>query len=119
MVKSNCRINILGSEWTIIYRDDDPAFENAHGYTDDASKEIIIENIKVDLSNPLAFDVNAQNINQKRVLRHEILHAFLSESGLASSSSSAESWAVNEEMVDWFARQSPKIYKVYKELKII
>ena len=52
---------------------------------------------------------------EKKVLRHEIIHAYLGESGLRGSSG----WAENEEMVDWFAIQSSKIYKTYKELDAI
>lgn len=52
----------------------------------------------------------------KKTLRHEIMHAFLNESGLQSSSIRySEAWARNEEMVDWFAIQSPKIFKSFKE----
>ena len=44
----------------------------------------------------------------KQYLRHEILHAFLFESGLGFDSiSNAGAWATNEEIVDWFAIQSP------------
>ena len=52
----------------------------------------------------------------KETLRHEILHAFLNESGLCSSTLCFEGgWTKNEEMIDWFAIQFPKIAKVYKE----
>lgn len=44
--------------------------------------------------------------------RHEIVHAFLYESGLAENSP----WATNEEIVDWFALQGPKIYAAWKEV---
>ena len=43
--------------------------------------------------------------------RHEIIHAFLFESGLAENSS----WAQNEEMVDFFAIQFPKLVEAFKE----
>jgi hypothetical protein len=49
-------------------------------------------------------------------LRHEIIHCFLHESGVWGSSSGADSWAMNEEMVDWIAMQFPKILKVFKQL---
>jgi uncharacterized membrane protein len=75
--------------------------------------------LQIDDDDPLAFDLASQAVDQKRILRHEIIHAFLFESGLADDSNSADAWAVNEEMVDWFARQAPKIYKVYKELKLV
>lgn len=50
-------------------------------------------------------------------LRHEVIHAFLNESGLQWNSFAPENaWAKNEEMVDWIAIQAPKIFKVYQEL---
>lgn len=53
-------------------------------------------------------------------LRHEVVHAFLNESGLQWNSFAPEkAWAKNEEMVDWFAIQAPKIFKVYQELGCI
>lgn len=118
--KNDTFVDILGSEWTIQFRDEDPAFEKAQGYAEPNEKIIIIENVKPTNPNePLELTEYAQSIDQKRVLRHEILHAFLMESGLDANANSVENWATNEEMVDWFAIQSPKIFKVYKELKLI
>ena len=51
---------------------------------------------------------------QRQVIRHEILHAFLYESGLEGNS-----WAINEEMVDWLAIQFPKIEKAFREVGCI
>ena len=56
----------------------------------------------------------------KETLRHEIIHAFLNESGLRyDAKESFGPWTQNEEMIDWFAIQSPKIFKVYEELKLL
>lgn len=52
---------------------------------------------------------------QKKVIRHEIIHAFLYESGLWQNAYSSKCWAQNEEMVDWMAIQFPKIQSAYKE----
>lgn len=52
---------------------------------------------------------------KKQVLRHEIVHAFLYESGLDGSTWKTHGWAVNEEMVDWIAIQFPKILKAFQE----
>ena len=49
-----------------------------------------------------AFDVLA-------VLVHELVHAFLYESGLSINSLSPSGWASNEEMTDWMAIQGPKL----------
>ena len=48
---------------------------------------------------------------KKQVIRHEIIHAFVFESGLDTCSD----WAKNEEMVDWIAIQFPKLLKAFKE----
>lgn len=110
------KVNILGSEWKIIYRDDDPAFEDAKGYANGPAREIVIANPKVVALDNLAFSLKDEYTDMRRVVRHEIVHAFLMESGLDESSLPADAWATNEEMVDWFARQGPKIYKAWKEV---
>ena len=47
----------------------------------------------------------------RKVLRHEIIHAFLNESGLRENSE----WAYNEEMIDWLAIMIPKINKCFED----
>ena len=47
---------------------------------------------------------------EKRILRHEIIHAFAFESGLADDSA----WAMDEEMTDWIAHQFPKMLAAFK-----
>jgi len=49
------------------------------------------------------------------ILRHELVHAFLAESGLWGSTNKVSSWAMNEEMVDWIALQFPKLLKAFQE----
>ena len=92
-------INILGSKWKIkkkyISAEED-------GYTDVSKKVIIV--------NPKAKEYN-------RVLRHEIIHAFMFESGLGFNFEHP-SIGVDETMVDWYAIQYPKIRKVFKKLNI-
>lgn len=89
------------------------------GYCGEDSKLIVI----ADMSEENYFsgmDEKEQEVYRKRTLRHEIMHAFLNESGLSDSSNQhGSAWAKNEEMVDWFAIQSPKIFKVYSELGIL
>ena len=111
-------VDILGSQWKIKYVDDDPAFTMANGYANEAAREIVIENVKMK-NDPLSYDMQSQYNNQKRVLRHELIHAYLFESGLGDSSNSCDAWAVNEEMVDWFARNIPKMIITFKELKCL
>lgn len=112
-------INILGTEYSIIikkYRDDE-VFErrSIDGYHDGLTKQIVC----CDMSTYKNWEHEAQETieaAQKETLRHEIVHAFFHESGLADSSFSVDgAWAKNEEMVDWIALQGPKIYKAWKE----
>lgn len=57
-----------------------------------------------------------QKLITKQILRHEITHAFLNESGLQESSCNLDRpWARNEEMIDWFAIQFPKIRKAFED----
>jgi len=56
----------------------------------------------------------------KKTMRHEVIHAALFESGIYSNGLNYYgSWAENEEMIDWLAIQSPKIFKVFQELDIL
>lgn len=114
----DCKVNILGTEYTIRHRDEkedsllDGKFRD--GYTDFSTHEIVICNKRDDC------ELQDYESYKKVILRHELMHAFLMESGLdASSISTCGAWATNEEMVDWFAIQSPKIFKVYAELGLI
>lgn len=111
----DCKVNILGTEYAIYNRDekDNPLLEMRDGYTDCSTHEIVLCNKRDDC------ELQDYESYKKAVLRHEIIHAFLYESGLDASSSVAGAWAVNEEMCDWFAIQSPKIFKAFSELNIL
>ena len=110
--KPNTRkIKILGTEWTIFveHKTED---SYADAWCDNSVKEIHLTIWKDDDS--LADLVEAG----KTYLRHEIIHAFLHESGLAQNSNGSDCWAQNEEMVDWIAVQFHKIEQVFKDLNI-
>lgn len=85
------------------------------GYCNSFAKEIVV----CDLSTKEDWKDETKemiDICQKQTLRHEIVHAFLSESGLQSNAHNNEwSWAYNEEMVDWIALQGIKIYKAWEQ----
>ena len=107
-------VNILGTRYTIkeLSVDDDPTLEKCDGYCDWTTKEIVVE---VESKGSLG-DMGCYI---KKVLRHEIVHAFLFESGLAECSGGTDAWAFSEAMVDWFARQGEKIYKAWKEAEAL
>lgn len=113
------KLNILGTEYTITVKkyDEDEAFErrSIDGYCDDWTKQIVV----CDMSTYRGWEHEPPKTiaaAQKETMRHEIVHAFLSESGLGDSALSPDcAWAKNEEMVDWFALQGPKIYMAWQE----
>ncbi len=113
----NRKINILGTEYRIEFRkeDEDAALKECNGYCDVTVKLIVV------LSKPnKECECKDFSFLRKKTLRHEIVHAFLAESGLFNNTYNVDTgWAMNEEMVDWFAIQSPKIFKVYSELGLL
>lgn len=111
-------VNILGTEWEIITcKEEESELLNGKyrdGCTDNSTRQIFICEKKQNC------ELQDYEMWKKLSLRHEIFHAFLFESGLDSSSfNMTGAWAANEEMVDWFAIQSPKIFKVFQELDIL
>lgn len=102
------KISILGAEYALIERKrhKDPQLSDKDGYCDDSVKEIVTARLEPEPDSKK--DLNA--VRQK-ILRHEIVHAFLCESGLSCNSD----WAENEELVDWIAIQGPKFIKVWQE----
>lgn len=115
----NLRINILGAEYTVNYcnYEDKAIFEKRGicGYHDGATKEIVIGKIGTFPGFEEETEDHCKQ-EEKEILRHEIVHAFLHESGLADSSLQySNGWAKNEEMVDWIALQFPKMYKAFKD----
>lgn len=113
------KVNILGTEY-IIYRnveeEKEPRLKGNYGFCDYCTKEIYLS--KEALTETEDSMKNLKEYENK-VLRHEIVHAFLYESGLRENSDRQIAWAENEEMVDWIAIQFPKIEKVFKELNIL
>ena len=116
MMKDTKVINVLGTDIQILFRKkkEDPKLENCVGYFDSSKGWIIVKILEPD-----AMSMGNLDKYQKEILRHEIVHAFLYESGLDACSNQASNWASNEEMVDWFAIQSPKIFRVFQELELV
>ena len=103
-------INVLGTVYEIKYVE--LKDENIDGDCDSTAHLI---RIRSDNTN----DVKNMDELQKVTLRHEIIHAFLFESGLGFSWQHPEQFGHDETTVDWFARLSPKIFKVFQELGIL
>ena len=104
------KVNILGTEYLIKEQSEkeNRLLEGYDGYCDWTTKEIVVER-------EIEGTLTDMDVYVRKVLRHEIVHAFLVESGLAECSGNTKAWAMNETMVDWFARMGPKIYAAWKE----
>ena len=119
----NMKINVLGTEYTVAVKkyDEDEVFErrSIDGYCDSWTNQIVV----CDMSTYKGWEHEPPETiqaAQKEVLRHEIVHAFFDQSGLADSALNPDmAWAKNEEMVDWFAPQGPKIYKAWQEAEAV
>lgn len=105
-------INVMGTDIRVEFRkpEDDKKLSGLDGYFDHSANLIVVL-----IPEPDDSTVEDLERYQKRVLRHELMHAFLHESGLSINSAGVDAWATNEEMVDWFAIQSPKIFRVFQK----
>ena len=100
------KVNVLGTDYEIEVkkRSEDSLLESSCGYTDTSVKKIVVFDPAGETDADCVADLE---YHQQKVIRHEILHATLYESGLAENSD----WAFKEEIVDWIAIQIPKLAK--------
>ena len=103
------KLNILGTKYDYIEttESEDSKLCNKDGYCDSYAKKIVVENghNEIDPDNIGDFDSF-----RKKIKRHEIIHAFLYESGIPVHS---------EERVDWLAWQFPKLLKAFRKVNAI
>ena len=104
----NCfDIKILGETWKVRVQEeaDEKRLAECSGFTDWTDKLIVVYDGRRigNLGNPERF--------MAKVLRHEIVHAFMYECGPGDDWEHPEQ-GHDETMVDWIAVQLPKLYKV-------
>ena len=106
-------VHVLGEMYTIRQTEEawDAKLKGRDGYTDTSIKECVIDSMK----NAEPDDKANLEEYKKSVIRHELIHAFLFESGLDG----ACEWAVNEEVIDWIALQFPKMMKAFEEAECL
>lgn len=104
-------VDVLGVKYRIIETspDKDEYLQDCDGYCDKTSKKVVVK-IKDKESQLDDFEVY-----RRKCLRHEIIHAFLFESGLH------EDWehkpyGHDETYVDWIAAQFPKLKKAFDQV---
>lgn len=103
-------VNILGTEYKVIRE----PFSNKDidGYCDYTSREIRIRDDNVN-------EVGDFDELMRKQLRHEIIHAFLAESGLQSNYEHYKQFGHEETIVDWFAIQFPKMIKAFNSVNAL
>ena len=113
-------IDVMGETYQVFYRseEEDPGLEGCLGYCDKYQKLIVIDDGDADDVIEMAKEYGEQwstsyDKLQKKVLRHELTHAFITECGLSESSQGQ--WACNEEVVDFLAINATKLVKLFEK----
>ena len=109
--------SILGTEYKvqICSPEEEKLLTQCDGFCDKTTHRCVVatKSDDCDLENFAAY--------QRKVMRHEILHAFMFESGLDGNIHRGGTSPVgghDEQMIDWFACQYPKIRRVYEALGV-
>jgi hypothetical protein len=107
------KVDILGTKYRIYTSnaDKEPALRGLGGFEDNTTKEICIDESYVTEKGLPANSLKDMSVQYRHILRHEIIHAFLDESGLEIESR-------NELLVDWIATQFPKMQKVFEKVGV-
>lgn len=101
-------INVLGQQYKIYFENYGKYDElECDGYTIWDLKEIHVCNTNCPL-----YD--------KKTMRHEVIHAFLFQSGFFGLQNPKIKGDLHDEMmVDWMSLQFPKLYEIFKELDVL
>lgn len=107
-------INVLGTKYTVaeIDANNDERMCGCDGFCDKTTKEIAI------IKKPKDTNLGCWEWYRKKILRHEIIHAFFFESGLHENFEN-DQFGVSETIVDWVAVQFPKMLEAFKEVGCI
>lgn len=108
------KVNILGTEYSIEIKtkEEDKFLKDCDGYCDKTSHKIVV------IAEPEDNELAIFTEYQKKITRHEIVHAFLFESGLQENFEHKQ-WGHDETVIDWIACQFPKMLKVFQEAECI
>lgn len=106
------KVNVLGMKYKIIIatEEEKPKLKQCDGYMDHSTKEIIVGKFEPDPTS-----IEDLEVYTKKVMRYEIIHAFLYESGLWNCSGNIKRWGQSEEVTDWIAIQFPKMMQAFQE----
>ena len=102
------KVNVLGTLYTIKEkkREKDAMLVGCNGYCDPTTHEIVV------VTEDGLTDAGDFSVYRRKIMRHEIIHAFLFESGLQENFTHPD-YGHEETIVDWIAAQYPKIKKAF------
>lgn len=102
-------INVLGTPYRVdmVPESEGPKLKDMDGYMDPSIKRIVV----ADVNQRPADNESVHNPEwfQKNIVRHELIHAFITESGLE------DAYWHTEDMVRWLAYMFPRLLAAFKE----
>lgn len=95
-------VDILGASYKVVFEteQENPKLKGLDGYCDWTALTISIN--KILLTDGYLDDLANKEFEIKKVIRHELIHAFLMESGMTK-------YSEDEVLVEWIAAQFDKI----------
>ena len=108
-IKPFSTVNILGTFYRIEITtpDQDVRMADKDGLTDPSTKRILINDFSQVRKEDPADALDNQVWFRDQVLRHEIIHAFLTESGCV------DAFWHTEDMVNWLAYMEPRLHAAF------
>lgn len=109
----NDHVTVLGTKYTIRYekKENCNLLGDSSGICDTSTKTIYIAN-NGEPTPDMKQDIRAY---ERQTLRHEIVHAFMHESGLSNNGPATDAWPEDEPLMDWIAIQHSKLHKAFKK----
>ena len=109
MTEERCVVDVLGIPYSINITPeaDDQKLETMDGYTDPSIKRIVISDVHRRPDDPE--NVQNQDWFQRNIIRHELIHAFVTESGCQ------DAFWHSEDMVRWLAYMFPRLLAAFNE----
>lgn len=115
-VAPTCTVDVLGTEYGIylgVEAKNDELLLDCTGYCDKTTKRIVVGDFD-------GCNLGDEADLKRYCLRHEIVHAFLFESGIAGDTIwDIEGQEHPEHMVEWIAMQFPKLIKAFQAVGAI
>lgn len=108
-----CYIKVLGTRYAVyvgVSPEQDKFLETCDGYCDKTAKRIVV------IDKPENNEFADWDVYSKQCVRHEIIHAFMHESGLDGNCKFDVAGQEHpEHLVSWIAIQFPKILTAFQE----